>query len=38
MLADGRIYAVIEGVKRFYLSEFKREKPYINAKIQVINL
>lgn len=34
LLPDGRIYAVIEGVKRYYLSEFRGEKPYIKAKIQ----
>lgn len=37
ILADGRSFVVIEGIKRFYLKESVSEKPYIRARVQTFD-
>lgn len=34
MLSDGRAFLVVEGLRRYYLQEFTREKPYPRARVQ----
>lgn len=34
LMNDGRTFVIIEGVKRFYITDFISEKPYIKARVQ----
>ena len=36
-LEDGAMYVLSEGIGRFYLKEFKSERPYLKAKIQIFH-
>ena len=33
LLNDGRTFVIVEGVKRFYLTDFVSEKPYVKARV-----
>lgn len=33
LLNDGRTFVIIEGVKRFYITDFVSERPYVKAKV-----
>ncbi len=37
LLEDGRVFVTVEGVDRFYLSEFYSEKPYLKARVKVLS-
>jgi ATP-dependent Lon protease len=37
LLDDGRVFVTVEGVDRFYLSEFYSEKPYLKARVKVLS-
>ncbi len=37
LLDDGRVFATVEGVSRFYLSEFYSEKPYLKARVKILS-
>ena len=37
LLDDGRAFVTVEGVSRFYLSEFYSEKPYLKARVKVLS-
>jgi len=32
---DGRFYATVEGIERFYISDIKSDKPYISGSVQI---
>ena len=34
LMADGRSFVVVEGVRRFYIKECITEKPYLKARVQ----
>ena len=37
LLEDGRVFVTVEGIDRFYLSEFYSEKPYLKARVKVLS-
>lgn len=37
LLHDGRTFVIIEGVKRFYISQVTNEQPYLRARVQTFD-